>query len=112
MSHEVRFRLLKTRGGWDGIVTLPFLPGGAAALAQQLPPAAAAALVPAGAEAQGVNVKVKAKSKGEAVKKGAKAALKLLDNPMVQAAMPPQVAIAMNIAKKLPLKKLKKLKFW
>lgn len=109
MSHEVKFRVVKTRGGWDGIVTLPFLPGGAAALAQQLPPAAAAQLPP---DASGVAIKVKAKSKGAAVKKGAKAALKLLDNPMIQAAMPPQVAIAMNIAKKLPLKKLKKLKFW
>lgn len=109
---EVKFRVVKTRGGWDGIVTLPFLPGGATALAQQLPPAAAAALVPAGAEAQGVKVKVKASSKGEAVKKAAGAAMKLLNNPMVQAAMPPQVALALNVAKKLPLKKLKKLKFW
>jgi hypothetical protein len=109
MSHEVRFRMLKTRGGWDGIVTLPFLPGGAAALAQQLPPAAAAQLP---ADASSVAIKVKAKSKGAAVKKAAGAAMKLLDNPMVQAAMPPQVAMALNIAKKLPLKKLKKLKFW
>ena len=109
MSHEVKFRMLKTRGGWDGIVTLPFLPGGAAALQQALPPAAAAQLP---ADATSVAVKVKAKSKGAAVKKAAGAAMKLLDNPMVQAAMPPQVAMAMNIAKKLPLKKLKKLKFW
>lgn len=106
---EVKFRVVKTRGGWDGIVTLPFVPGGAAALAQQLPPAAAAQLP---ADAAGVSVKVKAASKGAAVKKAAGAAMKLLNNPMVQAAMPPQVAMALNIAKKLPLKKLKKLKFW
>lgn len=109
---EVKFRILKTRGGWDGIVTLPFVPGGAAQLAQQLPMPAAAELVRADGAATGVTVKVKAKSKGAAVKKAAGAAMKLLDNPMVQAAMPPQVAMALNIAKKLPLKKLKKLKFW
>ena len=109
---EVKFRVVKTRGGWDGIVTLPFLPGGAAALAQQLPPAAAAQLAPGGADTSAIAVKVKAKSKGAAVKKAAGAAMKLLNNPMVQAAMPPQVAMALNIAKKLPLGKLKKLKFW
>lgn len=99
---EVKFRIVKTRGGWDGVISLPFTPAGRAGL----PPG------PDGAPPTHATVTAKGKSKDQAVKNAAKGALKLLKNPAVQAAMPPQVAIAMKVAEKLPLAKLKKLKFW
>lgn len=94
---EVRFRLVKTRGGWDGTVVLPFLPG-------QGPP------LPNGAPAPALTVTAKAApSKAAAAKKAAAGALKVLNNPAVQAVMPPQVAVAMKVAKAVPWGKLKKL---
>lgn len=102
MSSEVRFRIVKTRGGYDGTISLPFTPAARAEL-----PAG-----PGGEPPSHVAVTAKGKTKSKAVKSAAKGALKLLKNPAVQAAMPPQVQVAMKIAEKLPLKKLKKLKFW
>ena len=98
MSSEVRFRVVKTRGGWDGTVVLPFLPG-------QGPP-----MAPSGEPAARLAVTAKGKaSKTAAAKQAAGAALKVLDNPAIQAVMPPQAAIALKVLKKVPFGKLKKL---
>jgi hypothetical protein len=93
---EVKVRILKTAGGWDATIMVPTLPGAPG------PIFAATA---------------KAQPSGEvAVKKAAAGALKVLDNPAVQAMLPPQAAIAINVLKKVPFKKAakfaKKLKFW
>ena len=73
---EMKFRVLRTPGGWDGTLTLPFTPEAAAA-------AAARGMVgPSGAPATGLVVKASGESKEVAAKKVAAGALKLLNNPM------------------------------
>lgn len=94
---ELRFRVVKTAGGWDGTLTLPFEPG--VALPSTVPPGA-----------KGIAVTERgAPSKNAAAKGVAKKALKMLDNPAVQAVMPPQARIALKVMKKVPFGKLKKL---
>jgi hypothetical protein len=107
---EMKFRVLRTPGGWDGTITLPFTPEAAAA-------AAARGMVgPNGAPATGLVVKAQGATKEVAAKKAAAGALKLLSNPLVQSVMPPQAVVAINVLKKVPFKKIgnvaKKLKFW
>lgn len=107
---EMKFRVLRTPGGWDGTITLPFTPEAAAA-------AAARGMVgPNGNPATGLVVKASGSSKEVAAKKAAAGALKLLQNPLVQSVLPPQAAVAINVLKKVPFKKIgnvaKKLKFW
>lgn len=101
---ELKVRIMKTAGGWDGTIDVPFAPGAA------LPPG-----VPEGAT--GIKATARGAPSGEvAVKKAAAGALAVLDNPAVQALLPPQAAIAINVLKKVPFKKAakfaKKLKFW
>lgn len=98
---EVRIRVVKTAGGWDGTISLPF------AADAVLPPGLAK--TEAGNPATGIAVTAKGKSKTAAAQNAAGKALKILNNPTVQAVLPPQVAIAAKIAKKLPFKKLKKI---
>jgi Fe-S oxidoreductase len=107
---ELKFRVVRTAGGWDGTITIPFMPDAAAA-------AAARGLVgPNGGPATGIVVKASGASKETAAKKTAAAALKMLNNPLVQSVLPPQATVAINVLKKVPFKKIgnvaKKLKFW
>jgi len=101
MSSVVRVRVVKTAGGWDGEISLPFAPG--ARLPEEMQTA------PSGAPATGIKVKATGKTKTAAAQNAAGKALKVLNNPAVQAVLPPQVAIAAKIAKKVPFGKLKKL---
>lgn len=96
---EMKFRVVRTAGGFDGTVSIPFLPGAAASLPT----------LPTGAPPKALSVTAKAATKEKAAKKAASAALKVLDNPIVQSVLPPQAAMALNIAKKVPWKKLRKL---
>lgn len=104
---EVTFRVQRQSasgrpmGGWIGTVTMPFVPGAAVP--------ASMATTPDGAPAKAVTVTAKAATKTAAAKKAAAAALKMLDNPAVQAVLPPQAALALKVAKKIPFKRLKKL---
>lgn len=107
---ELKFRVLRTPGGWDGSLTIP-LSDAAAAVAE-----ARGLVGPSGAPATGIKVTTSAPTKELAAKKTAASALKLLKNPLVQSVLPPQAALAINVLEKVPFKKvgksLKKLKFW
>lgn len=94
---ELRFRVVKTAGGWDGTITLPFLPG-------QGPP-----MPSSGEPAKALAITAKAPTKKAAAQKAAAGAMKVLSNPVVQSVMPPQAAMAINVAKKVPWGKIKKL---
>lgn len=107
---EMKFRVqrLSSTGrpvsGWQGVVSLPFVPGA------MVPTAIAPGGAPdVSADGKRLAVTATGPSKSSAAKKAAGAALKVLSNPAVQAVMPPQAKLALTAIKKVPWGRIKKL---
>jgi hypothetical protein len=79
-------------GSYRGTVVVPAIPGA-------VPPPELTSALPPGAAPKAVVATAKGKTKKAAVARTANAALKALDNPMVQAVMPPQAVAAIKTAK-------------
>lgn len=96
---ELSWTVDRTPTGWKGTIRVPLVNGRALLVSRSMPGPAAG---PAGETA-----------KKKAVAKGLSAAAKALDNPMVQALLPPQAKLALSIAKSAPARAVaKKISSW
>jgi len=106
---KIRWKVRRRGNEWEGEVELPLstmraIPG--------LAPSGAPQLIPAGRPAHRVTVKAKGSTQKSALNRAAGIADQLLDNPLLQAALPPgsgaAIAAIKDIAKSGPAKGLAK----